>query len=87
MRAISYSEVRNNLATVLDRVVDDSDATIITRRGDQEGDRAVVLLPLTEYNSWMETVHLLRGKNHARLMRAIDQDKSAQAVKRNLTNV
>jgi len=86
MRAISYSEVRNNLATVLDQVVDDSDATIITRRGDQGGDRAVVLMPLTEYNSWMETVHLLRGRNHARLMRAIEQDKSSQAVKRNLVD-
>ncbi|MEO7067457.1 MAG: type II toxin-antitoxin system prevent-host-death family antitoxin [Rhodanobacter sp.] len=84
MRAISYSEMRNNLATVLDNVVDDSDATIITRRGDQHGDRAVVLMPLTEYNSWMETVHLLRGRNHARLMRAIEQDQSGHAVKRDL---
>jgi antitoxin YefM len=87
MRAIRYSEVRNSLATVLDRVVDDSGATIITRRADQQGDRAVVLLPLTAYNSWVETVHLLCGKNHARLMRAIDQGKSSQAVKRELLDV
>lgn len=87
MKAISYSEVRNNLASVLDRVIDDSDTTIITRRGDQVGDRAVVLLPLSEYNSWTETMHLLRGKNHARLMRAIDQDKSSKASKRNLMDV
>ena len=86
MRAISYSEVRNNLATVLDRVADDSDTTVITRRGDQEGDRAVVLLSLAEYNSWMETVHLLRGKNHARLMRAVEQDKAGHARKRKLVD-
>lgn len=88
MRAMRYSEVRNNLATVLDRVVDDSDATIVTRRVDRQGDRAVLLLlPLTAYNSLVETVHLLCGKNHARLMRAIDQGKSSQAVRRELLDV
>lgn len=36
MRAMNYSEVRNNLASVLDDVVDDVEVTIVTRRGDSD---------------------------------------------------
>jgi len=73
MRALSYSEVRNNLANVLDKVIDDSEPTIVTRRGDNEGARAVIILSLETYNSMTETAHLLRGKNRERLMHSISQ--------------
>jgi antitoxin YefM len=63
MRAINYSEVRNNLASVLDKVIDDVEPTIITRRGDNDGERAVVVLSLKSYNSMVETEYVLRGGN------------------------
>ena len=68
MQAITYSEARNNLASHLDRVVTDRDITIITR---QKAEPAV-LMSLSEYESWVETLHLLRGKNAARLLDSVD---------------
>jgi antitoxin YefM len=59
MQAITYSEARNNLATHLDRVVMDSDITIITRQKSEPA----VLMSLKDYENLMETLHLLRGKN------------------------
>ena len=68
MEAITYSEARNNLARHLDRVVSDSDFTVITR---QKGD-AAVLMSLREFESWQETMFLLRGKNGPRLLAAVE---------------
>ncbi|MDO5625671.1 MAG: type II toxin-antitoxin system prevent-host-death family antitoxin [Pseudomonadota bacterium] len=68
MQAITYSEARNNLAKHLDRVVNDSDFTVITR---QKGE-ATVLMSLREFESWQETLFLLRGKNGPRLLKAVD---------------
>lgn len=87
MRAINYSEVRNNLASVLDEVVDNIEPTIITRRGDNSGDRAVVVLALSTYNSMVETEYVLRGGNHKRLMESIAQLKAGRAVQRDLVEV
>tara|TARA_B110000967_G_C18736256_1_gene485258 strand:+ start:387 stop:530 length:144 start_codon:yes stop_codon:yes gene_type:complete len=47
MRIISFSEVRNNLKTVLDKVVNDADYTIISRLN---ADDAVVM-SLDYFNS------------------------------------
>jgi len=79
MRALNFSDVRSNLATVLDRVVDDCEPTIVTRRGDTEGERAVIILPLSTYNNMTETAHLLRGKNREHLMRSIAQLRNGRA--------
>ena len=68
METITYSEARNNLARHLDRVVSDSDFTVITR---QKGD-AAVLMSLREFESWQETMFLLRGKNGPRLLAAVE---------------
>ena len=67
MRAITYTEARNNLASELDRVNNDHDVTIITRQKAEAG----VLMSLKEYESLMETAHLLHPKNAMRLMKAI----------------
>lgn len=36
MKVVSFSEARSNLKTVLDRVVEDADYTIITRRDSED---------------------------------------------------
>ena len=81
MEAITYSEARNNLAKHLDRVVNDSDFTVITR---QKGE-ATVLMSLREFESWKETMFLLRGKNGPRLLKAVEDIKNRRnIVKREL---
>jgi len=72
MKVISFSEARNSLKAVLDRVPQESDYTIITRR---DADDAVVM-SLEFFNSLMETVHLLKSPaNIAHLERSIAQFK------------
>ncbi|MEA5605597.1 type II toxin-antitoxin system prevent-host-death family antitoxin [Nostoc sp. UHCC 0252] len=83
MKVISFSEARNNLKMVLDRVTEDADYTIITRR---DADDAVVM-SLEFFNSLMETVHLLKSPtNVAHLERSIAQFKQGKVVERDLLN-
>ena len=76
MQAITYSEARNNLAKHLDRVVNDSDFTVITR---QKGE-AAVLMSLREFESWQETMFLLRGKNGPRLLKSVDDIRNRRNI-------
>jgi antitoxin YefM len=79
MRAITYTEARNNLASELDRVNADYDVTIITRQKAEAG----VLMSLKEYESLMETAHLLRSpKNAMRLMKSIENIEARRHIVR-----
>jgi len=81
MKIITYSEARSHLKTVLDRVVNDVDATVITRR--DAGD--AVVMSLEHFNSLMETVHLLRSPaNAAHLSRSIEQYQTGAVAERDL---
>ncbi len=83
MKVVSFSEARNSLKTVLDRVVEDADHTIITRRDADD----VVVMSLESFNSLMETVHLLKSPaNAAHLERSISQFKQGKAVVRDMLN-
>ena len=71
MRTTSYSELRKNLASALDKVVEDREPVIITR---DRGKPAAVLMSLEEFTSWEETLHLMRSPaNAARLKEAVDE--------------
>ncbi len=76
MQAITYSEARNNLAKHLDRVINDSDFTVITR---QKGE-ATVLMSLREFESWKETMFLLSGKNGPRLLKSVENIRNRRNV-------
>ena len=65
MRAINFSDARKDLKAVFDRVVDDADVTIITRRDAED----VVVMSLAEWNSWQETEYLLASPANARHLR------------------
>ncbi len=71
MKIVTFSEARNKLKDVLDRVVDDdADYTIITRRDADDG----VVMSLDYFNSLLETIHLLKSPaNAAHLERSIAQ--------------
>jgi antitoxin YefM len=70
MRTVNFSEARNSLKSLVDRVVEDADYTVITRRDAPDA----VVMSLDTFNSLMETVHLLKSPaNATHLLRSIDQ--------------
>lgn len=70
MDVITYTEARGELKSVMDRVIHDREPVVVTRKKNE----AVVIISLEEYNSIVETFHLLRSpKNVRRLRRAVEQ--------------
>lgn len=55
MKTANYSDLRNNLKSYIDTVIDDSE-TIIINRGKGSG---VVMISLEEYNSIKETEYIM----------------------------
>jgi antitoxin YefM len=81
MHAITYTTVRANLASAMDRVCNDHEPMIITRNGEQ----AVVMLSLEDYKALEETSYLLRTPANAkRLLAAITQLAANNGVERAL---
>ena len=81
MKIVTYSEARSALKSVLDRVHEDADVTVISRR---DGADAVVM-SLDHYESSMETMHLLSTPaNAAHLAKSIAQLKAGKARRREL---
>jgi len=81
MDAMTYTTLRANLASTMDRVCDDHEALIITRNGDQ----AVVMLSLEDYKALEETAYLLRTPANAkRLLSAAAQLDADQGTEREL---
>ena len=77
MRTVSYTQARNSLKAVLDRVADDADCTVITRRDAEDA----VVMSLDQYNGLMETLHLLSSPaNAAHLQRSLEQYRKGQTV-------
>ena len=71
MRTTSFSELRKNLATSLDKVHDDHQPMVITR---DSGKPAAVLMSLEDFESYEATMYLMRSPaNAARLNRSIAQ--------------
>ena len=79
MRTVTFTEARNRLKSVLDRVTNDADIAVITRRN--AGD--AVVMSLDYYNSLVETVHLLNSPaNAAHLAESIRQFRAGETVER-----
>ena len=81
MIAANYTEFRKRLKNYLDNV-ENNNETLIIKRGSGKG---TVLISLDEYNSIMETLHLLSSKKNAkRLFESIEQMKTGNKVKHSL---
>ena len=81
MLAANYSEFRGGLKKFLDSV-ELNNETLIIKRSKGKG---TVMISLDEYNSLMETVHLLSSKANAdRLYESIQQIKEGNTVSKGL---
>jgi antitoxin YefM len=78
MIAANYTEFRTGLKKFLDEV-ENNNETLIIKRGSGKG---TVLISLNEYNSLIETMHLLSSKANAdRLYESISQMKKGNVVR------
>ena len=81
MIAANFSEFRTNLKNYLDKVEDNNETLIVKRKTG----KGTVMISLDEYNSIMETVHLLSSKANAdSLYESIRQMKNGEKVTKNL---
>ena len=81
MIAANFSEFRTNLKKYLDNVEDNNETLIVKRKTG----KGTVLISLDEYNSIIETVHLLSSKANAdRLYESIKQMKVGEKVTKSL---
>jgi antitoxin YefM len=81
MTHVSYSELRNNLASYMDQVCDDRAPLFVTR----QNARSVVLISEEDYEGLMETVHLLKSPaNAARLLRSIKEADQGKVTERDM---
>ena len=81
MIAANYTEFRTGLKNYLDNV-ENNNETLIIKRGSGKG---TVLISLDEYNSIMETLHLLSSKKNAKkLFESIEQMNTGKRVKHSL---
>ena len=82
MDAMTYSKARANLARTMERVCDNHEPMIITKKGDN----AVVMISLEDYRSMEETAYLLRSpKNARRLLESIAQLEQGGGAGKSLT--
>ena len=81
MIAANFTEFRTSLKDYLDSVENDKETLIIKRKTG----KGAVMISLEEYNSIMETLHLLSSrKNATRLFESIEQMKSGKSSPKEL---
>jgi antitoxin YefM len=74
--AISASEARSRLFPLIQQVNDDH---VPVRINSKSGD--AVLMSAEDFDSWQETIHLLRSPANARrLMEAVERDKAGRGT-------
>ncbi len=70
MTETTYTNLRQSLASVLDRVASDHEVVIVRRKGEKN----VAMVPADELAGLLETAHLLRSpKNAQRLLTALQR--------------
>jgi antitoxin YefM len=81
MDVVNFTDTRQNLKEVMDRVVESHAPVVITRQKSE----AVVMVSLSDWNAMEETLHLMSTPSNAsRLAEAVAQLEAGQGTERDL---
>ena len=84
MLAVNYTNLRDNMKAYMDKVTDDYETMIVTRKDNKN----VVMLSEEAYNNLMENVQVMGNKaNYDWLMESKKQLEKGQISKHSLTEV
>ncbi len=77
MRALNFSETRENLKSVMDQVCNDHEPLVVTRRHGEN----IVLISQEDYESFIETDYLLSSRaNAAHLLESLAQARRGELI-------
>lgn len=81
MQVLNFTEVRNNLKSIFDSVIQNSDEVIVNRKNGEN----VVIISLDHYNSLNETEYLMKSLvNKERLLSSIASAKAGRVMQKEL---
>lgn len=84
MLAVNYTTLRDNMKTYMDKISDDYETMIVTRKDN----RNIVMLSEESYNNLMENAYLLSNKaNYDWLMESKAQLESGKVITHDLIEV
>lgn len=84
MLAVNYTNLRDNMKSYMDKVTDDYETVIVTRKDNKN----VVMLSEESYNNLMENIHVMGNKNNYDwLMKGKAQLERGQCSVRKLVEV
>ena len=84
MLAVNYTELRGNMKECLDKVSDDYETLIVTRKKN----RNIVMISEETYNNMLENMHLLGNEaNYRWLMESKKQLETGQVSTKDLIEV
>lgn len=84
MLAVNYSTIRNHLKDYCDKVTDDYETVIVTRKDEKN----VVIISLAEYNNMMENLFIMSNKkNYDRLIESRQQIERGSVVSKTMTEL
>ena len=84
MKTTNYTDLRNNLKSYLDGVINDSEPLIVHRSGNE----SVVVISLEEYNSIKETEYIRKSPAMMDIIRKGDEEiKNGEGVSVDIENL
>ncbi len=84
MQQNTFNNVQTHFKEMCNRIIDDQDVLLVTR---EDADN-VVIMPQSLFDSWQETIYLLKSPaNAAMLAKSIAEHRSGQTFKRELLDV
>lgn len=85
MQLNTFNNVQTHFNEICNQVIADQDVMLVTRENAADN---VVIMPQSLFNSWLETIYLLRSPaNAVMLEKSIAEHRSGQTFERALIDV